>query len=42
MMVFANSGGFAPVAPMLFTSQLTLSFLVTGCCSGMFPGVSSE
>jgi len=41
MVVFASSGGFAPVAPMLFTSQLTLPFLVTGCCLGIFPGVSS-
>jgi len=29
MVVLASRGGFAPVAPMLFTSQLTLSFLVT-------------
>jgi len=40
--VFASSEGFAPVAPMLFTSQLTLPFLVTGFSLGMFPGVSSE
>jgi hypothetical protein len=32
MVVLPGSGGFTPVAPMLFTSQLTLSVLVTGCC----------
>jgi hypothetical protein len=30
--VLSNSGGFAPVAPMPFTTQLTLPFLGTGCC----------
>jgi hypothetical protein len=29
MVVFASSAGFAPVAPMRFTSQLTLALLVT-------------
>jgi hypothetical protein len=29
MMVLPNSGGLPPVAPMLFTSQLTLSFTIT-------------
>ena len=42
MLVLVDSKIPTPVAPMLFTSQLTLSFLVTGCCLGMFPGVSSE
>jgi len=42
MVVQTSSEGFTPVAPMLFTSQLTLSFLVIGCCLTMFPGVSSE
>ena len=42
MVVLPSSGGFAPVAPMLFTSQLTLSFFMTGCCLGMFPGVCSK
>jgi hypothetical protein len=37
MVVLPSSGGFAPVAPMLFTSQLTLSFLVTACSLAMFP-----
>jgi len=30
MVVLPSSGGFTPVAPMLFTLQLTLSPLVTG------------
>jgi hypothetical protein len=42
MVVLPDSGGFAPVAPMLFTSQLTLSFLVTAFYLTMFPGVSSK
>jgi hypothetical protein len=42
MMVPATSGGLTPVAPMLFTSQLTLSFVLTGRPLGMFPGVYSE
>jgi len=37
MVALASSRGFTPVAPMLFTSQLTLSFLGTGCSLGMFP-----
>jgi len=37
MMVLTSSGGFPPVAPMLFTSQLTLSFLMTGYSLIMFP-----
>ena len=31
MLVLPSSGGFTPVAPMRFTSQLTLPFLATGC-----------
>jgi hypothetical protein len=42
MVVLPSSGGFAPVAPMLFPSQLTLSFPVTACFFTVFPGVSSE
>jgi len=42
MVVLQSSGGFAPVAPMLFTSQLALPFLVTACSLTMVPGVSSE
>jgi len=30
MVVLPSNGGSAPVAPMLFASQLTLPFLVTG------------
>jgi hypothetical protein len=41
MVALPSSGGFAPVAPMLFTSQLTLSSLVTGCFLAMFPCDSS-
>jgi len=42
MVVLASSEGFTPVAPMLFTSQLSLSFPATGCCLTVFPGVSSD
>jgi len=42
MLVLPSSGGFAPVAPMLFTSQLTLAFLAIGSHLKMFSGVSSE
>jgi hypothetical protein len=31
MVVLVSSGGPTPVAPMLFTSQFTLSLGVTGC-----------
>jgi hypothetical protein len=41
-LVLPGSGGFTPVAPMLFTSQLTLSFPETAGCLAMFSGVSSE
>ena len=37
--VLQGSGGCAPVAPMLFTSQLTLPFLVNSCCLTMVTGV---
>jgi hypothetical protein len=37
--VFPSSEGFAPVAPILFTSQLSLSLLMTGCSLGMFAAV---
>jgi hypothetical protein len=37
MVLLVSSGGWAPVAPMLFTSQLTLSFFVTVLCPEIFP-----
>jgi len=44
MVVLPSSRGFAPFAPMLFTSQLTLSLLVAGFCLTIlaFADVSSE
>jgi len=42
MSVFPSSGGLAPVAPMLFPLQLTLTYPKTGCGFQMFPGESSE
>jgi len=42
MVVLVSSGGPTVVAPMLFTSQLTLSLLVAGCSLGRLSGVSSD
>jgi hypothetical protein len=42
LVVFASSGGFTPVAPMLFTSQLTLPFPRDWLLREMFPAISSD
>ena len=44
MVVLPSSGGLTRVAPMLFTSQLTLFLFVNGCCLTLlaFAAVSSE